>query len=342
MALIYKIRRALGFGVTDDDEDYEALAADALKAGIPTPPFHEPAPDGASQSERDPKDAEAGRPVPTDQSARMIEILVELVRNSMSSPRFRTELNRLSGGYSADRRDDRERLLEELERYKTQAARIEQLETELKQARLTSQRHQTAYNEQITELRRQLNIAKTGTPDQPEPKLPDPLIEDLQRQLESREKTIVQLNDSITALKTKAKISDEMINNLNKRASQAREELKKANENHGAEIDKLEGQLSMAYTQIDDLKRRLDEVTKSVAEKDNSGKQPRSRRKNKKNKTEMENNTEISEFADASWLVSEPPADGGPTIERPSDPDFGYKEPPRNNIDVDDRQLSLW
>ena len=335
MALIYKIRRALGFGVTDDDEDYEALAADALKAGIPTPPFHEPEPTTRADSEAQPQPAEEEprQSVPADRSARMIEILVELVRNSMSSPRFRSELNRISGRFPDDRRGERAQLLEELERYKAQAARIEELEEELKQARLTAQRQQRVYTDRINELTERNNLTKNGDTEAPISELPDPLIEDLQRQLTSREETIVELKNALTALQTKVKMSDEMINSLNKRAAQARDGLKTAEAEHIAEREKLESQLSMANSQIENLTRRIEEMKSAVAEAESESK--RGRRKKRKGMESDKDTGNSSEFADASWLVAESES------EQSTESTSGSRDRAPKDLD-DDRQLSLW
>lgn len=348
MALITTIKRCLGFGVTDDEEDYEALAAEALHAGIATPPFHEP--DKTSSDMEPHPSREIPITSPNEGAAQLSELLIEIVRQSMASPRFTAELSRYSSGSPEEFQNERAKLLDEIKKLKEQSASTSMLTTEINNLRLSSQRQQRAYTDRINELMEQINRQAGKQPSHSD--LPDPLIAELQNQLNSREKTIKDLNETISALTLKVKMSDEMINSLNKKAAEARSELKAASLRYEEQIDLLEGRLSDANASIESLKTRLEMVAHEQqlppmsAADDSAKKGGRGRKKKNRdnNKATESINAIDPALNDTSWLVSEP---DGTTKERNSknkqDSDFGYIEPVRkDSSDYDERQMSLF
>lgn len=357
MALITTIKRCLGFGVTDDEEDYEALAADALHAGIATPPFHEPAPEKQSESEdAEPKTNDEVEETADEQSAppsspsRLTELLIDIVRTSIASPRFAAELERLTGPAHEERYNDRARLLEEIRRLKEQNGSTAMLTNELNSLRLSSQRQQRAYTERINELTEILNRSnKTTTASD----LPDPLIADLQQQLTSREATIASLNETISTLNMKIAMADEMVNTLNKKASEARVALQEATNQYEARIEKLEGELadsqSMNQALTDRLQQIASEQTGEAATSETPKPEKKRRGRKKKSTTEAQPetlpavNAIDTSLEDTSWLVAEPPAEMTVNKETKKPGEFGYTEPQhRDGNFVDDRQMSLW
>lgn len=338
MALINAFKRALGFGVAEEEEEYEALTADARKTGIATPPFHEPEPELTAP---DPAPV-AGEPV-VDPTSRVVDTLLELMRNSMSSPRFRAEIGRLMSTASAadDRAGEQSRARAEFEALRAKADRADALEEELKQTRLSAQRQQRAYTDRINELMGQINV---GHAPAQEPEQPDPLIADLQQQLTSREKTICDMRDTIKAMEAKAKVSDGMINALNTRASQARQELKESAARWDDERQQLEMRLDRALAEVDNLNSRLAAIAAERAEaaekeEDTPTTAPSTKRRGRSRKQTPTPDVSTDELASAEWMVGEPAEDGMPApIRRRAD-----AEPKsRNNQDDNNPQMSLW
>lgn len=322
MALITTIKRCLGFAVTDDEEDYEALAADALHAGIPTVPFHQPDPAVANRSDNQPAQS-AHTPTPGEGAARLSELLLDIVRNSLASPRFNAELSRLVGSGGDDFQGERARLVEEIRKLKEQSSSNSMLTTELNNLRLSSQRQQRAYTERINELMDQIN-RMAGKPQAQAPDLPDPLIADLQEQLNSREEQIRKLNETIEALNLKIKLSDEMINNLNKKSAEARVEYKETTTRYEEQIDRINAQLIDANSIIESLNKRLALVAENEktstdinveakpAEVETEAvpapKRRKKRRRDDKHKQDTDNPS-ANPLDDTSWLETDPAND---------------------------------
>ncbi|MCH5347059.1 MAG: hypothetical protein J1E63_08110 [Muribaculaceae bacterium] len=337
MALINAFKRALGFGVAEEEEEYEALTADARKTGIATPPFHEPEPELTAP---DPVPV-GGEPV-VDPTSRVVDTLLELMRNSMSSPRFRAEIGRLMSTAPADdHHGEQSRARAEIDALRAKADRADALEEELKQTRLSAQRQQRAYTDRINELMGQINA---GHAPAQEPEQPDPLIADLQQQLTSREKTICDMRDTIKAMEAKAKVSDGMINALNARASQARSELKESAARWDDERQQLEMRLDRALAEVDNLNGRLAAIAAERAEaaekeENTTTTAPSTKRRGRSRKQAPTPDVSTDELASAEWIVGEPAEDGMPApIRRRAD----SESKSRNNQDDNNPQMSLW
>lgn len=312
MALITTIKRCLGFGVTDDEEDYEALAADALRAGIATPPFHEPAPNQAPAVINEPP-TEHPTTTPGECSARLTELLLDIVRNSMASPRFNAELVRLAGGGTADDfQVERARLVEEIRKLKEQSSSTSMLTTELNNLRLSTQRQQRAYTDRINELMDQIN-RMAGKKSAPQPDLPDPLIADLQDQLNSREDKIRELNDIIKSLNLKLQMSDEMIKNLNKNNADLKAEYKEKCKKYEEEVDRVNDRLIDANSIIESLNKRLSMLGQQEEARRETDRpasvqttsKDKKRKKRKEKNMPSDDDKSPNTLADTGWLDTE-------------------------------------
>ncbi len=197
----------------------------------------------------------------------------------------------------------------------------------------------------------------------------------------AKDAEIARLNDNIEQLKTKNRLADAMFNDLTAQAAQAKQELREAQESlsaldeinsrldefesvkkkKDARISELASQLKEAqtralsaeneiislkktieanlYNQADSEKELHDEIARLKSQLSEKETHPDITKK-RKGRTRV---SVIDESLDnTDWLVAPTSSPATTKDDAPKDDDFGYKEPPRNKIPDNDRQMSLW